>query len=68
MTKSIVNEAIAENSDSGNTQDRSMDGANTTKDACATEDYRRDGVEFVAGASVRFGLAEAGSVNDGSKA
>jgi len=62
-----VDEAVAENCDSGNTKNRSVNGADAAKDTGAAEDDRRYGIEFIAGPGVGFGLPEAGGVDDGSE-
>ena len=58
-------ETILQNRDCGDPEEGADDGALAAKDTRAAEDDGGDGKEFVAGAGVGFGLAEAGGVNDG---
>ena len=62
-----VNEAVAEDGNGGDTKDGAMDRAGATENAGAAKNDSGNGIEFVAGSGVGFGLAKAGSVDDGSQ-
>jgi len=59
-----VNQAVAENGDGGDAEDCTVNGANAAKDAGAAEDNRSDGIKFIAGSGVGFGLTDTGRVDD----
>jgi hypothetical protein len=62
-----VNEAIAEDGDGSDTENCAMDGTDATEDAGTAQNDSSNGVEFVAGPGVGFGLSEAGGVDNSSK-
>jgi hypothetical protein len=62
-----VNEAVAEDGDGGDTKDGAMDGADATENAGAAKNDSGNGIEFVAGSGVSFGLSKAGGVDNSSK-
>ena len=62
-----MNEAVAQDGNGGDTQDCAVDRADAAKDAGAAKNDSGNGVEFVSGSGVSFGLSEACGVDDRRK-